>query len=100
MSGSLHLLGNAPAAILRSNSEARPCRVRPGVLLSGEKLIDDIDYRDQFVKLEVEAIGGEMEGLSIRSSYPRSRPSSLAIALTPVLSVRSFRFATRATMPH
>lgn len=33
-----------------------------GLLLTGEKLIDDIDYRNQLLKMEYEAIGGEMEG--------------------------------------
>jgi nucleoside phosphorylase len=40
-------------------------KVRPGVILSGEKLIDNIDYRDQLLKLEVEAVGGEMEGAGL-----------------------------------
>ncbi len=40
-------------------------RVRPGLLLSGEKLIDDKDYRDQLVALQVEAVGGEMEGAGL-----------------------------------
>ena len=35
---------------------------RPGVVLTGEKLIDNIDYRDQLVEFECEAVGGEMEG--------------------------------------
>jgi len=33
-----------------------------GLLLSGSKLIDNIDYRDQLRELEPEAVGGEMEG--------------------------------------
>lgn len=45
----------APAAPL-------PYAVRFGLLLTGEKLIDDINYRNQLLKLEAEAIGGEMEG--------------------------------------
>ena len=40
-------------------------KVRPGVILSGEKLIDTIDYRDQLLKFEVEAVGGEMEGTGL-----------------------------------
>ncbi|MEM8639841.1 MAG: SUMF1/EgtB/PvdO family nonheme iron enzyme [Cyanobacteria bacterium P01_G01_bin.54] len=35
---------------------------RFGVILTGEKLVDNIDFRDQLLKFEVEAIGGEMEG--------------------------------------
>jgi nucleoside phosphorylase len=40
-------------------------RVRPGLILSGERLIDDKDYRDQLVALQVEAVGGEMEGAGL-----------------------------------
>jgi nucleoside phosphorylase len=40
-------------------------KVRPGLLLSGEKLIDDKDYRDQLVALQVETVGGEMEGAGL-----------------------------------
>jgi nucleoside phosphorylase len=36
--------------------------VRFGLVLTGEKLVDDIDYRDQLVALEEEVVGGEMEG--------------------------------------
>ncbi len=36
--------------------------VRFGVVLSGEKLVDNLDFRDQLRSLEAEAIGGEMEG--------------------------------------
>lgn len=35
---------------------------RDGLLLSGDKLVDDIDYRNQLRSHEPEAIGGEMEG--------------------------------------
>ncbi len=40
-------------------------QVRFGLLLSGEKLIDNIDFRRQLRKLEPEAIGGEMEGAGL-----------------------------------
>jgi nucleoside phosphorylase len=40
-------------------------KVRPGVIISGEKLIDNVNYRDQLLKLEVEAVGGEMEGAGL-----------------------------------
>ena len=36
--------------------------VRFGVVLTGEKLVDNLDFRDQLRSLEAEAIGGEMEG--------------------------------------
>lgn len=40
-------------------------RVTQGLILSGEKLVDDIDYRDQLIQLAPEAIGGEMEGAGL-----------------------------------
>lgn len=40
-------------------------RVRPGLILSGDKLVDDIDYRDQLLQFEPEAVGGEMEGAGV-----------------------------------
>jgi nucleoside phosphorylase len=40
-------------------------RVWPGVILSGERLIDNIDYRDQLLKFEKDAVGGEMEGAGL-----------------------------------
>jgi nucleoside phosphorylase len=36
--------------------------VRAGLVLSGDKLVDDIGYRDRLKEQEPEAIGGEMEG--------------------------------------
>ena len=38
------------------------CEVRFGTILSGEKLVDNIDFRQQLRGLGPEAIGGEMEG--------------------------------------
>jgi len=40
-------------------------RVRFGVVLTGEKLVDNIDFRDQLRSFEPEAIGGEMEGAGL-----------------------------------
>lgn len=39
-----------------------------GVLLSGEKLVDNVDYRSSLLKLESEAVGGEMEGAGVYTS--------------------------------
>jgi hypothetical protein len=39
--------------------------VRFGLILTGEKLVDNVDYRDQLKKFEPEAIGGEMEGAGL-----------------------------------
>ncbi|HLF96316.1 MAG TPA: hypothetical protein VI457_04155 [Methylococcaceae bacterium] len=40
-------------------------KVSFGLLLSGEKLIDNRDYRESLAKQEPEAIGGEMEGTGL-----------------------------------
>jgi len=40
-------------------------KVRFGVVLTGEKLVDNIDFRDQLRSFEPEAIGGEMEGAGL-----------------------------------
>lgn len=40
-------------------------KVRPGVILTGDKLIDDIDYRNALLAIEGEAVGGEMEGAGL-----------------------------------
>jgi len=42
--------------------------VSSGVILTGEKLVDNLDYRTQLLKLENEAIGGEMEGAGLYAS--------------------------------
>ncbi|APR86276.1 Hypothetical protein A7982_11625 [Minicystis rosea] len=39
--------------------------VRFGTVLSGDKLVDNLDYRDQLRGFEPEAIGGEMEGAGL-----------------------------------
>ena len=40
-------------------------KFRFGLLLTGEKLIDNLDYREGLKKFEREAIGGEMEGAGL-----------------------------------
>jgi nucleoside phosphorylase len=62
----------APAAAL-------PYSVRFGLLLTGAKLIDDIDYRDQLIKLEPEAIGGEMEGEGLYVACHESKTDWIVI---------------------
>lgn len=39
--------------------------VRQGVVLTGSRLVDNVDYREQLGRLEGEAIGGEMEGAGL-----------------------------------
>ncbi len=62
----------APASthvIDRLQVAANECKVlfktQFGLLLSGEKLVDNLDYRESLRKLEPEAIGGEMEGVGV-----------------------------------
>lgn len=40
-------------------------RVRFGLVLTGEKLVDNLDFREQLRTFEPEAIGGEMEGAGL-----------------------------------
>ena len=40
-------------------------KVRFGCVLSGEKLVDNLDFREQLRAFELEAIGGEMEGAGL-----------------------------------
>ncbi|WP_420722492.1 hypothetical protein [Hwanghaeella sp. LZ110] len=40
-------------------------KVHFGMMLSGEKLVDNIDYRDELMALEPSAKGGEMEGAGV-----------------------------------
>lgn len=39
--------------------------VHSGLILSGNKLVDDLSFRSQLINLEPEAIGGEMEGAGL-----------------------------------
>lgn len=48
-------------------------KVRFGLVLSGDKLVDNIDFRDQLCTLEPEAIGGEMEGEGLYSAAHRAK---------------------------
>ncbi|MDQ2713354.1 MAG: hypothetical protein M3Z08_00400 [Chloroflexota bacterium] len=48
-------------------------KVAFGLLLSGDKLIDNLDYREQLRTFEPEALGGEMEGTGLYSAAQRSR---------------------------
>lgn len=48
-------------------------KVHFGLILSGAKLIDNESYRNLLLKLEPEAIGGEMEGSGLYASAHRKR---------------------------
>lgn len=40
-------------------------KIAQGLILSGDKLVDDVDYRNQLSQSAPEAIGGEMEGAGL-----------------------------------
>jgi len=40
-------------------------KVRFGVVLTGDKLVDNLDYRNRLISLQQEAVGGEMEGAGL-----------------------------------
>lgn len=40
-------------------------KIRFGLVLTGDKLVDNVDYRNQLISFEKEAIGGEMEGAGL-----------------------------------
>lgn len=52
----------SPTVISRLKSANRKQPARVGLVLSGEPLIDNYDYREELRAAEPEAIGGEMEG--------------------------------------
>ena len=45
--------------------EDEKAKVRFGLILTGEKLVDNVDFRQQLRQFEQEAIGGEMEGAGL-----------------------------------
>jgi nucleoside phosphorylase len=48
-------------------------KVEFGLVLSGDKLVDNIDFREQLREFELEAIGGEMEGGGLYSAAHRRK---------------------------
>ncbi|MDQ2903706.1 MAG: hypothetical protein M3Y81_09155 [Chloroflexota bacterium] len=54
-------------------------KVAFGLLLSGDKLIDNLDYREQLRAFEPEALGGEMEGIGLYSTAQRRRTDWIVI---------------------
>ena len=48
-------------------------KVHFGLILSGAKLVDHHDYRDFLLRIEPEAIGGEMEGAGLWAAAQRKR---------------------------
>jgi len=64
---SARLLDRFRGARLRSAG----LEVRVGLLLSGSKLVDNVDYRNELINMAPEAIGGEMEGSGVRAAAGR-----------------------------
>ena len=48
-------------------------RVRFGLILSGEKLVDNVQFLQELVRLGPEAIGGEMEGAGLYAACQRAK---------------------------
>jgi len=48
-------------------------KVHFGLVLSGEKLVDNFDYREALHQIEPEAIGGEMEGAGLYAAAENSK---------------------------
>jgi nucleoside phosphorylase len=42
-----------------------PPKIHPGLILSGSKLVDNKEFRDQLQKAAPDAVGGEMEGMGL-----------------------------------
>ncbi|OLT61157.1 5'-methylthioadenosine/S-adenosylhomocysteine nucleosidase family protein [Moorena bouillonii] len=52
-----------------------PCKIRHGAILSGEKLVDEPEFKAKLFKQFPQAIGGEMEGTGLSSACMRvSKP--------------------------
>jgi len=69
-SGSLRLLDRFHAGLL----DWKGAKVRFGLILSGAKLVDNVDFRDDIVRLAGgEAVGGEMEGGGLYASAHRRK---------------------------
>ncbi|NEP53727.1 MAG: tetratricopeptide repeat protein, partial [Moorea sp. SIO3C2] len=48
-----------------------PCKIRHGAILSGEKLVDEPEFKAKLFKQFPQAIGGEMEGTGLSSACMR-----------------------------
>ncbi len=56
-----------------SSNDWAGCGVHFGLILSGDKLVNNKDFRDSLLRMEPEAIGGEMEGTGVYSAAHRNR---------------------------
>ena len=54
-------------------------KAKTGLILTGDKLVDNIDYRNQLLQFEKEAIGGEMEGAGVYVSSEENKVDWIVI---------------------
>ncbi len=54
-------------------------KIRAGLVLSGDKLIDNVDYRKALVSAAPEAVGGEMEGAGLYVACQQSNVNWLLV---------------------
>jgi nucleoside phosphorylase len=76
----ISLRGDRPSASSRlvdrfdsGQADWKGAKVRFGLVLSGDKLVDNHDYREQLRASEPEAIGGEMEGAGLYAVAQREK---------------------------
>ena len=62
------MLGRFRHGAMEWKKANEPAQVEFGILLSGAKLIDDPEFRDQVREFAPEAIGGEMEGEGVHAA--------------------------------
>jgi nucleoside phosphorylase len=56
-----------------TNPLGEPCAFQVGPILSGEKLVDDLDFKTELFKRHPTAIGGEMEGAGVAAAAERKK---------------------------
>ncbi|MEN3332722.1 MAG: hypothetical protein V7641_2087 [Blastocatellia bacterium] len=57
----------------------KKAKVDFGLLLSGQKLIDNLDFRNQLLAMAEEAIGGEMEGAGVYVACQQSKVDGILV---------------------
>jgi nucleoside phosphorylase len=73
--GSTRLLAQVRASLVSWQGP----KVHIGLILSGDKLVDNFDFRELLRKFEPEAIGGEMEGAGLYAAAERNHKDWIVI---------------------
>ncbi len=73
--GSTRLLAQVRASLVSWQGQ----KVHIGLMLSGDKLVDNFDFRELLRKFEPEAIGGEMEGAGLYAAAERNHKDWIII---------------------